>query len=71
MIYKSIYLLRFINQPISDSTVADTLNEVVNEKILEAYAKKYIRRRLERVEKADLGKPTCCEGIFYWDSQKN
>jgi len=43
------------------------LLRITNEESLEGYVKRYITKRLERIEKSDLGRSLFYNDIFYWD----
>jgi hypothetical protein len=47
---------------------AKNLLQLTNEKSLEVYVKKYLKKRLERIEKADLVQSLFYNDIFYWDT---
>lgn len=44
------------------------LFETTNETHLEVYVKRYIQKRLNKIEKTDLGRSTFYDDVFYWDS---
>ena len=49
---------------------AEDLFLITKEKPLKVYAQSYIKKRLEKMNKSDLGKSPCFEDIFYWDDFK-
>ena len=40
----------------------------MKEKALEEYVKRYINKRLKRIDKSDLGRSFFYNDIFYWDT---
>ena len=58
--------LRLIHRcPFARST---NILQITKEDSLEDYVKRYIKKRLERIEKSDLGRSPFYNDIFYWDS---
>ena len=47
---------------------ATDLFQITREAPLEEYVKKYIKKRLEKIEKSDLGRSFFYYDIFYWDT---
>lgn len=47
---------------------ATELFQITKEKSLEEYVKRYIKKRLERVGKSDLGRSPFYNDVFYWDA---
>ena len=47
---------------------AKDLLQLTNEKSLEVYVKKYVKKKLERIEKSDLGQSLFYNDVFYWDT---
>ena len=47
---------------------ATDLFQITKEESLEEYVKKYIKKRLERIEKTDLGCSPLYNDILYWDA---
>ena len=47
---------------------ATDLFQITKEEPLEEYVKKYIKKRLERIEKTDLGRSPLYNDIFYCDA---
>jgi hypothetical protein len=45
---------------------AKDLLQITNEKPLEDYVKRYLKKRLEKIEKCDLGRSPFYNDIFYW-----
>ena len=43
------------------------LLRITNEESLEGYVKRYITKRLERIDRSDLGRSLFHNDIFYWD----
>ena len=43
------------------------LLKITNEEPLEEYVKRYIMKRLERIDRSDLGRSLFYNDIFYWD----
>lgn len=46
---------------------ATELFQITNEKSLEEYVRRYIKKRLERIGKSDLGRSPFYNDVFYWD----
>ena len=58
--------LRLIHRcPFARATV---LYQITKEKSLEEYVQRYIKKRLKRIEKSDLGSSLFYNDVFYWDT---
>ena len=47
---------------------ATNLYQITKEEALEEYVKRYIKKRLKRIDKSDLGRSSFYNDIFYWDT---